>query len=318
MLSGFVLSHQLSKLDEQMDLKAYIKYALLRINRIYPAFAFMIIFSFFLRKYFSLSATPQMIPSEWILGINSIQFNLKALVKELLIVVPFASQYRILPQGWSLVLEILVSIIFPFLFVFTRQNKFFLFLFIYFITKFLGLYTIIIVFVCGIYIYQYRKNIMDKIGRFSRSIKLLLFVVGWLLFTLQFFVPEKIISILDKLFIFYSLPGCVLLFCIMISSNTMKKILNHRIFLFLGSISYSIYLVHFTLLLCFSSYIVNIVNNIFTYNELTTRMFYFAIMLFLILAVSTVYYYIIEKPAMNFGKKIIIKIFNLNKTLSKN
>ena len=152
MLSGFVLSHQLSKVDNILDTNYYFKYAFLRLNRIYPSFAIMIILSYFLRNHFYLNEAVLPSPTDWIKVIAKTPISVTSMFKELSIIINIDVGNRILPQGWSLVLEILISIIFPFLFFFTKYNKIMLFLFVYFTIKFLNLHASIMLFVCVIYL----------------------------------------------------------------------------------------------------------------------------------------------------------------------
>ena len=185
-----------------------------------------------------------------------------------------------------------------------------LFLFVYFTIKFLNLHASIMLFVCGIYLYLYKDVIRNNINKFPFFFKCLLFVAGCLLFTIRFYLNDTIILFTDIIFTSFLLPGCFILFSLVITSDRLKGMLSKPHFIFLGKISYSLYLVHFTFIICFSTSILKIVNFFLIYNEYCTRLVFYTIMTLILLLISSLFYYFIEKPLMNFGKKIIInKIF---------
>jgi peptidoglycan/LPS O-acetylase OafA/YrhL len=222
---------------------------------------------------------------------------------------PIPSSSRILPHGWTLVIEILISIILPFLIYLMRGSKAALFIFTIFCTKLLGFHLSIIVFVCGIYLYEYKYEITEKTKKYSIISRLLLFLIGWLLFTLEFYSPSSVVKLLSKIFINYLIPGCLILFIIIVSSETIKRILQKPVLLHLGKISYSMYLIHFNVIIFFSGYISSFCNTYLTKNVYIDYFSFVLIMTTIMLFFSNVFYYVIERSVLIFGKHLLLKFY---------
>jgi peptidoglycan/LPS O-acetylase OafA/YrhL len=88
LISGFVLSHQLSNVKNILKSDNYIKYVLNRINRIYPAFFIMIVISLVMRKYMSYESYEMVIPSQWFSEIILTPMSFSLFIKEALVVFP--------------------------------------------------------------------------------------------------------------------------------------------------------------------------------------------------------------------------------------
>lgn len=307
LLSGFVLSNQLSKKENILDERNYLKYVILRINRIYPAFLVMIIISYVLRKYLDFKIDELAMPSQWLTGIVKAPITISTFFKEITVVAPISSEQRILPHGWTLVIEILISIIFPFLFYISKTSKLALFIFTIFSIKFLGFHQSTIVFVCGIYLYNYRDLITSSCKKFSKPIKILILLLGWFLFTIGFYLPQSVIIIFNKVFINYLLPGCVLLFISVMFSFRIKKIMQNTFLLYLGKISYSLYLIHFNIILLFSGYVQGLIHLFISKNGIVFYCVFLLFMTMIVLLFSAIFYSLIEKPMMDYGRKYLQK-----------
>lgn len=315
LISGFVLTHLLNRDENILEFKYYFRYSLLRLNRIYPAFALVIILTFIIRTYAPYQYDSLPAYTSWFNGLNNMKFTVQNLFKELSLIIPIASGYKLMPQGWTLVLEILISIVFPFLLIFIRINKIALFIFSYFSIKLLSFTSFASLFVCGIYIYTYQDLIISKINSYGRWLKFIILIIGWLLFTITFFANERIIHLIRIVFINPLLPGSVLLFILVISSKTIKRILNNKLLVYLGKISYSVYLIHFVIIFSLAGRISTLLNNRFGYNENVNIFMINSLLIIIVLMAASIFYFCIEKPMLLFGKKIISNVLKVDKSI---
>ena len=310
LLSGFVLTKQLDNSKDMFNLKSLFEYALLRINRIYPSFAFILITSYFLRNRFISDYSLISFSSDWIIGISKVSLSFSTLIKELSVIFNVESAIRIIPISWTLSSEIVISICMPILYFVCKKNWLVGLVFFYYSTKFLGIYTFVIIFIIGIVIYLQRNKIINSIKPLHKFLKVLILFFGILLFTFPFYIQTPWVNkIASVLFIHSILPGCVVLFILVLSSTSIQKILTNNWLQFLGKISYSLYLTHFTFLLLVSYPMIVYVNKIAGTNLLFVRLTTYIALTIGTLCTASAFYYLFEHPLHIKGKKLIKDYF---------
>jgi len=316
-LSGFVLSFPfITKKPFN-----YFIYFIKRFCRIYLPYlaAFLLAFIgwkiFYTMKIIGLS--------NWFNVNWSQSLNFSSILDHLLLVKTFMSNLN--NVIWSLVHEMRISIFFPvIMFILMRLNfvKGIIFAFllsvlsvVYFSfteSHFIGteVYVTIhysAIFIIGALLARYKDNILNRISTFNRRSKLALFLTSVCLYLYAH--PSFIINIVYTNFppfyrtvidSWFTSFGAGILIILAISSSLFSKILKNKIIVFLGKISYSLYLTHLTVL--------------FASVHLLYGNFPMWIILLIVIAitliVSSFMYYWVEKPAIKLGK-LLTK--NINK-----
>jgi len=107
---------------------------------------------------------------------------------------------------------------------------------------------------------------------------------------------------------FFRTIGAFMLIIVLLNSYKAKKFFSHRIFTFLGSISFTMYLIHIIIICSFSSFLfLKLVNNFRYYQA-----FFIMVLISFMLIISSSYYMYkyIDLPAIKISKKIYKKYFN--------
>ncbi|PEU05232.1 hypothetical protein CN527_02530 [Bacillus cereus] len=313
-LSGFVLS--LPYLEGKTIF--YRQYIIKRFFRIYIPFIVIIFISIILQFIFRHS-----------IGINglSVWFNemwagtidFKTLLHLIFMSGEYTHNYDTVV--WSLVHEMRISIFFPFIALFIKKNsifKNFAFLFILLMINFVlpnslpykldGTLYYLIYFVIGAILAKHRNELIRLASWFNSPMKISLFVIALILYNwnwnLGLFIHEK--GLIWKLFNYSRIidmsvaVGTSIIFILVLSSNRLERALSRPIPLFLGKISYSLYLIHPIVLLTL----------MYSLHDLLNPVLIVVLVPFMSLLLSTLYYKYIELPSMKMGKVIASKFQN--------
>lgn len=157
-------------------------------------------------------------------------------------------------------------------------------------------------FVLGATLAKYRSRLCSFVRPMKPAYKLLLFILVILLINFKWVFHGMYLSISNKLsFIRYGIAGdwtvalgVILLFILVLSSKTAEALLTKRFFVWLGKISYSVYLVHVIVIMLLSRYL----------SRLIPMEFAFALVPVLTLPLAHLAYKYIELPAINAGKRL--------------
>lgn len=303
LLSGFVLAIAFLNNDNKINL---ISFYIKRFLRIYPAFIVAILFCLFL-KLVVFHPLVMLGYSSWINEFWKWDFKylpLSQLINTLILCgVPFNTKLFD-PVIGTLRNEILVSIIFPLLFLIANKSKQILNIFFLIIFFLLGKNTLAL-FYTGILIainLAYIQNFFYFIKK--TYILIILFITASVFYTATYSIKPYLL-LNENLLFFISVLGCVLLLIIGLNKNIFSYFLNFKIIQFLGKISYSLYLIHFPILLI-------------TCSILTTNIFIICLIsLTTTICLSYVMYKYIEIPCISLGKKIV-KHQYMNKSIFNN
>jgi peptidoglycan/LPS O-acetylase OafA/YrhL len=288
-LSGFVLSYSYFKSDKEFD---YTNYVIKRFLRLFPLYLFVILFAVLFRYT------------------NNEYNSIMSLLKELFL---FNNHHPFLPHGWSLSIELVMSLILPFFFILLKQvNVKYIFpMLLVTLFSFAFISAFLFHFILGLFLALVYLN---KIS-FSFKIKYLLFLFPLVLLIhnmryIAILVPQTklifvylgyLLGIKQELYFFYlSAISSSIIIIMAFKIEWFKKILNISPLRFLGKISYGVYLIHYVLILHVLkqfNYLWNVGDNVLT--------FILANCLLIIVTVtaSTFTYYFIEQPFIALGKR---------------
>ncbi len=324
-LSGFVLS--LPFLKDGKDGPTYGRYVVKRICRIYIPYIVLMIFYTILitslsdyRNMDMLSAT---FNNRW-----DHPITLKAVVSAV-----FMMDYDLANINgvvWSLIHEMRISIIFPIIIYFVKILDWKLFLPLglglslltndasahiaqtyltgnaaWILSSFGNTMYYVPFFIIGAGFAKYRTAVCARIIQLKGLLKLLLLFLSvvlinfkWVFYGLQIYSinnsnPKALTVTTDWI----TALGIVLLFAFVLSSAKAEWFLTRRIFIWLGKISYSLYLVHVAVIMLCARYLSAVI-------PLQAAILAAPL---IALPIASVAYKFIEKPAMELGKRLTAK-----------
>lgn len=310
LLSGFVLS--LSFFSNKKF--SYSSFIIRRICRIYIPYIFAITFAYIAMKVFysgRIDSLSDWFNANWSKGLSS-----DSIIKHIVLIGTFTSNVD--NVIWSLIHEMRISIIFPFIMlVVVRKNLKYSIGFALllsglsvayaFIAKppFMGteLYTSIhyaSIFIVGALLAKHIDNIKQIFLRINYKRKLVLFLIGFILF--DYAHPSFILNRIFGLSPFirmvidtwFTTIGASILIIFALLSVKFSSILRKPYISYIGKISYSLYLIHVPIILS----CIHLLKNTMPIGAIII------ITIPLTIAVSSILYYLVEKPAIKLGKKL--------------
>ena len=306
--SGFILAYSYTGINKPLTVASYIQFLIERIFRIYPLFLFILFLSFILKNtIFPLTAgifTNQHLQSYW-----SRSYDIVTVLKEAILVIPIPKEgsARLIPQDWTLTIELVIGALIPLLAFFLRKNKWIFWVVVCMLILLFRL-TFTFEFACGVFLFYHWQIIKSMWLKMNMGIKIMTCILSICLFFCFFHFCSLINYSLvlfrpgiDRLIV---VSGCCLVFCIVISSSTAQKILSLPLFARIGRICYSIYLVHMVLLIIFGDYFMILLHNWFKIARFNYFLIFFIVFMAVTILISSVTYWLIEKPFNVAGKKI--------------
>lgn len=316
-LSGFVLS-----LPFYADKKIhYGSYLIKRICRIYIPYVLTIFIAILCRNLFYSGEISGL--SDWMNTLWSKDISVKDMLNYLLLIGNYSGNINYVV--WSLVHEMRISLIFPFLMLFVLRANYKQGIAVAFLISFFSVayvfatsayfnqtewfstvnYTSL--FIIGALIAKYRENIIAVISKIKTKNKIFLLIVG-----LVFFIyghPSFAIRVLFRNFDTFSFygtvidswaisVGAVIIVVLSLSSARLSKTLHIGLFTFLGKISYSLYLTHLIVL----------ASLIHVLHGRLSMLGIIFIALVCSLIVASIFYYSVEKSSMRLGKFLASKV----------
>ncbi|RAN71243.1 acyltransferase [Bacillus sp. SRB_331] len=303
-LSGFVLYESIQKTNS-----SYGSYLLKRICRIYIPYIVAIVIAIICQTTISKYGISYL--SEWFNRSWTIESSLSLIAQHVLLVGKYNTDtYN--SVIWSLVHEMRISIIFPLvlmaclrktvrgsllsLFSFSICSVVILFLFRSSLTLTSYVLTLhyTVLFLLGALVAKYKNNLIAFYSNCTKNTK-----ITWFLFAILLYMYEGLIGEIKVLnnFIFrdYVVAISACLFVILsLSVSTFSTLLRNKYLLYLGKISYSLYLYH----------LISLFSLIYMLNEILPLTIILIISLILSFILATISYLFVEKFSFRLGKYI--------------
>ena len=309
-LSGFVLA--LPFFRERKP--GYGAFVVRRICRIYLPYVALLAFSILVRTFVTTKPIPDL--SFWFNGFCGDAFSLKTALEHLFLIGNIHSNvYN--NAIWSLIHEMRISLVFPLLFLFVIRVRpaisiavCFLLSGVAFLNELLGWETsngwesgyfyslhIASFFIIGILLARYKERLIQWFVSLKKGTKITLFIVSLLLFRISmeaWMVDMRWLLPSD----YGSVLGACGLLIIALGSAKASALLRKPFFKFFGDISYSMYMIHITMLyLAF----------FLLYNHLPVPVILLVYVL-AVIAASTIAWKVIELPSIALGRVLSKKL----------
>lgn len=307
-LSGLVLSLKVFQKNLIIDTEYYRKYFVARIFRLYPAFLVMLL-TYYITKHYSENLLS--------LFIDTFYRNPYYFWEEALLI---RDHHDLFLPDWTLGIEIGISLLVPFFILLCNYNQK---LFIYFIliTIFIGKIYIsefVLHFCLGILIaknFNYILQYKDQSNWWYKN-RWVIFPVVLFFYSIRhvlhlFPLPHQIQYLFNNIlfiseFTFTGIAAALILMYV-INTQWLQDFLNKKILLFLGKISYGVYLSHWFFTGLVISKFDYIKSNFANNSEINFLIIYLIIAVSGSIICGSLLYYFVEKPFITLGKKVVNK-----------
>jgi peptidoglycan/LPS O-acetylase OafA/YrhL len=236
--------------------------------------------------------------------------DIKTVLKEATLFIPVAEpgNFHLIPQDWTLEVEIVVGTFVPLLGFLVRKNRVIYWMAVFAAIVFLHLNSHLFEFACGVFIFTCWDEMIKVWDRMGILLKICAVLISIIFYSCFFHFSSLFYS--DRIFIrqdvdrFLVISGCCLLLSIIISSNLLQKILTLSLFVRIGRLCYGIYLTHMLLLICFADYLMETLHHWFKLPEFVYLLIEFGVFIATTLFISFLTFHLVERPFNKMGKKI--------------
>ncbi|WP_081733783.1 acyltransferase family protein [Methylomonas sp. 11b] len=300
-LSGYILSYVYASLF-LLDYKSNLikSFYVARFSRVYPLHFFTLILYLFLEWSF-YSNRPEVV------GMPGVSFE--SLVASLLLIQGWSlSDLTLAPlnsPAWSISTEMACYLLFPFIIKWLRFNIFFVGMIV--VSLSVALYLIyygekdgfVVIrcfagFMLGIFIFIVYKEIPVTDYRVATSLQLI--GGSGVLFAMHFSLSHSLVIASFGLLLYSTASDC----------GFLAKLLNTRIFVLLGTLSYSIYLNHWIIYKAYLFYGVYVFGALSSnYSPMNVSILKYFSLMFVIFVLSFITYRYIEIPAQKYLKRTL-------------
>ncbi len=301
-LSGLVLSLKHFRTSQSHDLNGFNlnNYFFGRICRIWMPYSIIMLASAILQKTVQRHQKIIIIPpTDWILSLWQEPLSATGIVRQIMLFLP--GPYSLLPQAWTLSIELILSFLIPIGILLASRSSLWLIFFTLFAIKPIGISHFLFHFSIGILIAKHYIFIKRKMETKS-GLRVLSWIGGISLYTIRYTlpvylkgifpwdIPEKLIWIMTGL-------GAALLIISVIGSPRSQAILSYPWLRGVGKISYSIYLLHIAVLGCVTPIFLQLFNN-YPSSFMLAWFTGFGVTIGITLLLATLSYKYIEIPSM--------------------
>lgn len=287
-LSGFVLTLAIKK-NARFDIQWIAGFVIGRVSRIaFPFWGALLLSAVFLftsyNPDFWIASEKNWMAKHWYNGEHVLDFWLY----QALLLLP-NTEHTIIPPGWTLTVELQISIVLPLIFYFLIRKPVLTVTSALVIGVFLH-QTFVFHFLLGMLLALYYPTVMKILVPLSPTIKWLILLSGLFLLSFTWQPYGKFGEVLRWCI---NGSGAVAILAIGGSMTFITSLLSRKLLQFLGRISYSLYLIHFTIYLILIPYL--------TQTSLPqTAILVIAIATAILSA--TLFHYLVEVPSITAGR----------------
>lgn len=307
-LSGYVLSVKFFSSNSKLEASqfSFLQFSISRIFRIYPLFFAALLLSYFARNYIDTSFITIPQETSYSERLWSQLYTLKRFILESLLIIriPKDAGLRLLPQDWSLTIEILLSLCVPLLAIFCRWRARTFIVFSIFALYFLRINQYFFEFILGVFLAYYTPLLIQKWSRVNKFTKIACLFFGIILYTSAYTFPSLLIRYLDFTFFNITSWGSFFILTSVICSERLQKILNHSVLRFLGKISFGLYLFHYIIILAIVPFFIKYLNTMGLDNIPSIKIITFSFVIIATSILSYVMYYLVERTFIKVGRNI--------------
>jgi peptidoglycan/LPS O-acetylase OafA/YrhL len=308
--SGFILTYAYAGWQSKINLGSYLRFLIERFFRIYPLFIFILLLSCALQKWVYPLQTSNIVTDQFHSFWKG-NFDLRHLLKTAALIFSMNQEsFALIPQDWTLAIEVIVGPFVPFLAFMLRGKKMsWLYWPIVFILIFLlKINTYLFEFALGVFIFYSWQRINIIWRSVSLSIRILVLATAFVLYTCFFHFCSMFnasnVWIRPGIDRFIVAIGCSLFFCIIISSQGIQKIMSHQLLVKIGKACYSLYLWHLIFLICVANFFMPWILSVIKMSPGWALIIYFILYMIANLFLSQITYKLVEIPFNMLGKRI--------------
>jgi peptidoglycan/LPS O-acetylase OafA/YrhL len=154
--SGFILSYSYTRDVQTIRPASYLRFLIERAFRIYPLFLFILLLSFLLQRWVFCPTSVQFI-SDHLQKFWRGHYSVSDLIKQAILIVqiPAEANLRLIPQDWTLSVELIVGAMIPFAALLLKKAKYLFWPVIFVAIILLHFSTYLVEFAAGIFFYYY-------------------------------------------------------------------------------------------------------------------------------------------------------------------
>ncbi|MBT3816772.1 MAG: acyltransferase [Candidatus Magasanikbacteria bacterium] len=307
-LSGYVLSFKFFKYNTR---PLFVIHVIKRYFRLIAPVLFSISIAYLFMKlgFFYNKEAALLTKSNWWLGTFwNFEPNFFEMIRQSFIGVFFQKQISYNTLLWTMYYEFFGSIlVFSIIFLFRKMTYRFL---VYIIMIFWFINTYYLAFILGMALSDLYNNKPDLFKKYSNKFSIgLFFILGFFFaaYPKGFPVDNTMYSFLKletiDSAIFYHIVGAFFVMLFLLMSQKIQKILSAKSLIYIGRLSFSIYVIHLIVIASFSSYIFPKFLNYFSYHMSFFITFICSLLLILVCS-RYIYKYVDEKFGMRLSKKV--------------
>ena len=302
-LSGLVLSLKYfrdSTLPNLQNLQLSV-FLIARIFRIWLPYCVVLAISALL-YLLSVNHPPlatQLNPTDWITQMwRGHPLSTLAMLRELFLL-KLPSEVVLLPQAWTLTIELVLSMLLPVGLILAARKSQWLVFFTLFAVLFLNTSIFLLHFLTGLLIARYYQQIIAYLSvktALRRSLLLLGFSFYASSTALEDFIGDNGIWLSSGL-------GAGLILLAVLGSNRIQQILSLSVLRLLGKVSYSAYLIHMAILICLTPYLLQALQR-FTSNHFLLWLGGISLTIIIVQSLSVISFNYLEQPSVALGKRV--------------
>jgi peptidoglycan/LPS O-acetylase OafA/YrhL len=310
-LSGYVLSKPYVENNVASPRKIFLPtFYLRRFLRIWPPWFFVFVISIFAHKYLFFQPATQPPVSKWLDGFWQAKLTVPDFFHQCIFSLHDATR-QLLNQDWSLGVELKGSALIPLLVILVRRKYVaFIFPLAVLFLIFIGTGQYYVSFIIGVLVAQYDSGWNARLARMGRVARAAFFVGGLMIYQGFSLMME---AFQGRPFSYkygwvVTSIGCAVILVSVLGSQTLQRILNCRQLVFLGRISYSVYLLQFIIILCLLPPLVATLNQF----GITQPLFLFSVTILASIAATVgcaaIMHRFVELPVIDFSHRLTKKI----------